>query len=99
MTATFVSLMVVVLWPLVLSATAGVLAMKALAETDELSDVVAALTQPKRDEENALRSDSSLRDRPLSAKPGHETKPLRKQNRGPDRAAVRRLLREHALLE
>ena len=65
MAATFLDLIVVFLWPLVLSAAAWAIATKALAETDEITKVVEALT--RRNEENAKRGEFSLRRSNLSA--------------------------------
>ncbi len=66
MTATFLDLVVVLVWPLVLSAAAWVIAVKALSEKDEISDVVAALTQPglnppNRVDDNAQRGNVAPR--------------------------------------
>ena len=68
MATTFLDLIVVVLWPLVLSAAAWVIAINALAETDEISEVVQALTRPNVIEENAKRGDVSLRRSNLRAR-------------------------------
>ena len=46
MATTFLDLLVVLLWPLALSAAAWVIAINALADTDEISEVVEALTRP-----------------------------------------------------
>ena len=67
MATTFLDLIVVLLWPLVLSAAAWAIAIYALAETDEISKVVEALT--RRNEENAKRGEFSLRPSNLSANP------------------------------
>ena len=68
MATTFLDLIVVVLWPLVLSAAAWVIAINALAETDEISEVVQALIRPNGVEENAKRGDVSLRRSNLRAR-------------------------------
>ena len=67
MATTFLDLIVVLLWPLALSAAAWVIAINALAETDEISKVVEALTRPNGAEENAKRGEVSLRRSNLSA--------------------------------
>jgi hypothetical protein len=46
MAAAFLNLVVAVLWPLILAAIAWGIAVKALAERDEISKVVDALTGP-----------------------------------------------------
>ena len=61
MVATFLDLIVEPLWPLVLAAAAWAIAIKALAETDEISKVVETLTRPNGVEENAKRGEVSLR--------------------------------------
>lgn len=50
MGAAFLDMIVVLAWPLVLSAAAWAIAVHALAERDEISVVVAALTQPAHSE-------------------------------------------------
>jgi hypothetical protein len=61
MPTTFLDLILVLFCPLVLSAAAWVIAVKALAWTDEISEVVQALTQPNGDENEVKRgADSSL---------------------------------------
>ncbi len=67
MATTFLDLIVVLLWPLALSAAAWVIVINALAETDEISKVVEALTRPNGAEENAKRGEVSLRRSNLSA--------------------------------
>ena len=67
MATTFLDLLVVLLWPLALSAAAWVIAINALADTDEISEVVEALTQPNGADENAKRGEVSLRRSNLSA--------------------------------
>ena len=67
MAASFLDLIVVLLWPLVLSAAAWVIAIKALGATDEISEVVQALTRPNGVEENAEGGEVSLRQSHLSA--------------------------------
>ena len=67
MATTFLDLIVVLLWPLALSAAAWVIAIKALAETDEISEVVEALIRPDGVEENAKPGDVSLRRSKLNA--------------------------------
>ncbi len=78
-TATFVDLIVMLLWPVVLTAAAWVIAIKALAERDEISDVVgtltrqssvarqSSLTRHSSVESNARRADVSPRRGNLSA--------------------------------
>ncbi len=66
MATTFLDLLVVLLWPLALSAAAWVIAINALADTDEISEVVEALTQPNGADENAKREEVSLRRSNLS---------------------------------
>ena len=66
MATTFLDLLVVLLWPLALSAAAWVIAINALADTDEISEVVEALTQPNGADENAKRGEVSLRRSTLS---------------------------------
>ena len=51
MTAVFVDLIVMLVWPIVLSTAAWMIAIHALAERDEISEVVKALTQPNRIQE------------------------------------------------
>jgi len=63
MATTLLGLIVVLSWPLALSAAAWVIAINALAHKDRLSEVVEALTRPSDVEENATRGDVSLRRR------------------------------------
>lgn len=67
MAITFLDLIAVLLWPFVFSAAVWVIAVKALAETDEISKVVEALTRPNDVEQNAKRRAVFLRDRSLGA--------------------------------
>lgn len=59
MATTFLDLIVVLMWPLAFSAAAWAIAIRALAETDEISKVVEALTRPK---EGGPRKRTPLRD-------------------------------------
>ncbi len=68
MAAPLLDLIVVLLWPLVFSAAAWVVAIKALAETDEISDVVEALTRPHNVEDNVKLGQAFPRRSNLSAK-------------------------------
>lgn len=67
MTTTFLDLIVMLLCPLVLTATAWIIAIKALAEPDEISKVVEALTRPNGVEERAKRGVGFLGSGNLSA--------------------------------
>lgn len=69
---TFLDLIIVLLWPLALAAAAWVIAIKALAATDEISEVVEALTRPIGIGESAERGDVSLRRGNLSPIAGGE---------------------------
>lgn len=60
--------LIVVLWPLVLTAAAWAVATNALAETDEISKVVEALTRPKGVEDKAKPGDVPLRRRDFDRK-------------------------------
>jgi hypothetical protein len=92
MATTFLDLVSVLIWPLVLSAAAWVIATNALAERDEISKVVHALTGPDEVIEEAQSEAVSLRRSNVSAIASGD------ERRG-DRAAVRRILRDHELLE
>lgn len=61
MATTFLELIVMLLWPLVLLAVAWVIAVNALTEKDEISQVVGALIRPDSAEANAKRADVSPR--------------------------------------
>jgi hypothetical protein len=67
MATTFLDLIVVLLWPLVLSAATWVIAINALAEQDQISKVVEALTRPNGVEESAKRREVSRPRSNLSA--------------------------------
>ena len=60
MVTTLLDLIVVPLWPLILSAAAWAIAIKALAETDDISKVVETLTRSNGVEENAKRGEGCL---------------------------------------
>ena len=68
MAATFLDVIVMLLWPLVLSAAAWAIAISALAEADEISKVVEALIRPNGVEENANPREVSLRRRNFDRK-------------------------------
>jgi hypothetical protein len=53
--------LIVVLWPLAFAAAAWAIFINTLAETDEISKVVEALTRPKGVEDKATPGDVSLR--------------------------------------
>ncbi len=61
MAATFLDLVVVLLWPLALSAAAWVIAVKALSEKDAISQVVETLIQPNGVDEIANPVDAAPR--------------------------------------
>ncbi|MBL8884766.1 MAG: hypothetical protein JNL45_17125 [Hyphomicrobium sp.] len=63
MVSTFLDLIGTLLWPLVLSVAAWVIVIKALAGTDEISEVVQTLTRPDGVEKNAKHGGASLRHR------------------------------------
>ena len=65
--AGFLDLIVVLLWPLVLSAAAWAIVINALAETDEISKVVESLDRPNGLEVIAKHGNVSLRRSKLSA--------------------------------
>ena len=65
MGATLLEFVGVLLWPLALSAAAWFIAVNALAERDEISKVVNALTQPDGIDDKAKHSDASARRRNL----------------------------------
>lgn len=66
MAITFLDLIVVLLWPLVLTVAVWVIAINALAERDEISKVVEALTRTNGVEQDAKRGAVSLHSRNLS---------------------------------
>ena len=60
MVTTLLDLIVLPLWALILSAAAWAIAIKALAETDDISKVVETLTRSNGVEENAKRGKGGL---------------------------------------
>ena len=114
MATKLLDLFVVLLWPLVLSAAAWRIVINALAETDEISKVVDALTRPNGVEENATCGEVSPRRSTLSAlgRTPHtapnisraigramERKLLRGSDHRGERASVTRILRDDGLAE
>jgi hypothetical protein len=61
MATTLLDVIVVALWPLVFSAAVWAIAFNALAETDEITRVVQALTQPNAVTKKTKPQDVSLR--------------------------------------
>jgi hypothetical protein len=61
MATMFFDLIIVLLWPLVLSAAAWLISINALADADEISEVVEALTQANSADGNANRGISPRR--------------------------------------
>lgn len=65
MATTFLDIIFILFWPVVLSAAAWAIAIDALAETQKNPDVVDALTRPIGAQVHAKRADTTLRRRHL----------------------------------
>lgn len=61
MATTFLDIIFILFWPVVLSAAAWAIAIDALAETQKNPDVVDALTRPIGVQDNAKRAEATLR--------------------------------------